>query len=391
MIIFSRKFLDSNEWRYRISRHAIFWLMYLVTYSFIGGAGVVDWGSPLALAIRWMPYTMFHAYISLWLVERYLLRARYSAFILLFIAWTPITIFFAFLTHLYLVYPYCWDPGPRPSFRAGLSELFDIYPIFVCSIILGVLIFLRMYKFWRGEMLQKLQLRQEKTDAELELLKAQLHPHFLFNTLNNLYTLILEKSARAPEMLMRLSAILSYVLNDCQAAEVPLADEVSFCRDYIELESERYGDRLDVVTRFTGNFEGQLVTPMLFQPFIENAFKHGAAELVGKVWMNIELTIDHHQLLFRVVNSADLSGTRSLEGGDGIGITNIERRLQLLYPGRHKFVRNQNEGIHSISLTIELTPASHGFPRRVRKQAKPPKAGAELFDVQGHGPGAVIS
>jgi Histidine kinase len=380
MTLFSRKFLDSDEWRYRISRHAIFWLIYLVAYSFIGGGEAENWGSPTALAIRWMPNTVFTTYISLWLVERFLLKARYRSFIVLCIAWLPITIFCSYITHLYLVYPYCWDPGPRPSFRGGLSELFDIYPIFVSAIILGALLFLRMYKFWRGEMLQKLQLRQEKTDAELELLKAQLHPHFLFNTLNNLYSLILEKSARAPEMLMRLSGILSYVLNDCQAAEVPLEDEVAFCQDYIELECERYGDRLDVVTRFTGDFEGKMVTPMLFQPFIENAFKHGAAELVGKVWMNIALTVDDHQLLFRVVNSADRSAQRSLGREGGIGIANIVRRLQLLYPGRHKFIRNQDERIHSISLTIELTPASHGIPRRVRKQAKEQdlKVGATL-------------
>jgi uncharacterized membrane-anchored protein YhcB (DUF1043 family) len=375
MTLFSRKLSDSNEWRYRISRHGIFWLMYLVAYSFIGGVGVDDWGSPFGLAIRWMPYTMLNAYISLWLVERYLLRARYRAFILLFIAWTPITIVCAFLTHLYLVYPYCWDPGPRPSFRAGLSELFDIYPIFVCSIILGALIFLRMYKFWRSEMQQKLQLRQEKTDAELELLKAQLHPHFLFNTLNNLYTLILEKSARAPEMLMRLSAILSYVLNDCQAAEVPLADEVAFCRDYIELESERYGDRLDVVTKITGDFEGKMVTPMLFQPFIENAFKHGAAELVGKVWMNIEFTVDDNQLLFRVVNSAGPAIRQHTVGG--IGIANIQRRLALLYPDRYQLIREQDEERHHISLTIDLPSTTPGRPtRRLKDNPKLVRVGA---------------
>ena len=365
MNLFSRKLLDSNERPYRISRHAFFWLMYLVTYSFIGGVGVEDWGSTLALAVRWMPYAMFNAYISLWLVERYLLRARYRVFILLLIAWTPVTIFCAFLTHLYIVYPYCWESGPRPSFRAGLSQLFDIYPIFVCTIILGVLIFLRMYKFWRSEMKQKLQLRQEKTDAELELLKAQLHPHFLFNTLNNLYTLILEKSPRAPEMLMRLSAILSYVLNDCQAAEVPLANEIAFCRDYIELESERYGDRLDVVTKIMGDFEGRMVTPMLFQPFIENAFKHGAAELVGKVWMNIELTVEGNQLLFRVINSADLTVRQRSAGG--IGIANIQRRLELLYPDRHQLIREQDEKMHLISMTIALPCAKQEKLTRVKE------------------------
>ncbi len=373
--------INSNEIRYRICRHAIFWLMYIIGYSFIG----IDTGyglfGPFMLAIRWLPFTALNTYVILyWLVERYLLRLRYRTFFLLLAAWTAVGVFLAFLTHLYLVYPYCWEPGPRPSFRQALPEIFDIYPIFVCNVVTGFAVFLRLYKFWRIELLQKLQLKQGKTDAELELLKAQLHPHFLFNTLNNLYTLILEKSPRAPEMLLRLSGILNYVLNDCQGSEVSLKKEIAFCQDYIDLEKERYGDRLDVVTNFSGDLESRTITPMLFQPFIENALKHGAAEQLGKVWINIELTIHNNELSFRVINSAGFSAQSSPSGG--IGIANILRRLQLLYPGRHRFARSQEAGLHSISLTIDLTSATSGRSYRVSKKGKPLVAGlASNFDL----------
>jgi LytS/YehU family sensor histidine kinase len=209
-----------------------------------------------------------------------------------------------------------------------------------------------MHKFWRVEMFQKLQFAQEKTQAELALLKAQLHPHFLFNTLNNLYTLILRESDRAPDMLRRLTGILNYVLNECHADQVPLEREIAFCRDYIDLEKERYGDRLDIDVMFSGDLENKFITPMLFQPFIENAFKHGASEQVGQVWIDIRLTALDNQLEFIVTNSAAPADRAPASGG--IGIANIHRRLQLLYPDRYRFVREQQEGMYSIALTIEL-------------------------------------
>jgi Histidine kinase len=361
------KVIHSNEWRYRICRHGLFWLTYLVGYSFLDLDTYQQPYAGLELAIRWMPFCVLNTYVTLYfLVNRYLLQSKYRAFFLLLGAWTVIVVFLSFLTHLYLAYPYCWDPGPRPSFRQALPEIFDIYPIFVNYVIVGFAVFLRMYKFWRVELLQKLQLKQEKTQAELELLKTQLHPHFLFNTLNNLYTLILERSPRAPGMLLRLSAILSYVLNECQAAEVLLEKEIAFCQDYIDLEKERYGTRLDIVTQFSGEIEGRMITPMLFQPFIENAFKHGAAQQLGRVWIDIQLTVHDGRLLFRVVNSTDLSSRSSSSGG--IGIENIRRRLLLLYPGRHQFSRQEEDGVHSMALTIDLTAAAQIRPARMKKK-----------------------
>ena len=368
--------IHSDKWRYRLGRHGLFWLTYLVSYSFLDNDTYNAHLVGLSLAIRWMPYCVLNTYVTVyWLVERYLLRGRYRAFLLLLCAWTPVSIFLSFLSHLYLAYPLCWGPGPRPSFRQAFPEILDIYPIFVNYVIVGFAVFLRIYKFWRVELLQKLQLRQEKADAELNLLRAQLHPHFLFNTLNNLYVLILEKSHRAPDMLLKLSEILGYVLNECQVAEVPLEKEIAFCRAYIDLERERYGDRLDLVTRFSGDIPDKMVTPMVFQPFIENAFKHGAAKQLGKVWIKIEMTVQGSRLLFEVSNSADFSVPSVV--GEGIGVANIKRRLELLYPGRHVFVEKREQGMHSISLSIDLAVPSGDRIYRVQRRRKPAVAGAD--------------
>jgi LytS/YehU family sensor histidine kinase len=235
-----------------------------------------------------------------------------------------------------------------------MPDFFDIYPMVVCEVVAGFAVFLRMHKFWRVEMLEKMQLRTETSEAELKLLKAQLNPHFLFNTLNNLYTLILKRSPRAPAMLLQLTAILDHVLQQGHSSEVPLRQETAFCRDYVELEKERYGDRLHIDVDFTTDADHRTVFPMLFQPLIENAFKHGASQQLGKVWIDIRLSIDGDRLSFRVINSTICPAQTAKP--DGIGISNIRRRLQLLYPGRHNFMREQGETRHAVWLTIDLPP-----------------------------------
>jgi Histidine kinase len=365
---YAHHLIFSDRWSYRLTRHFLFWLLYFVSLSFLD-TEFYGLRALFHVNVSWLPLNMLNIIVTLyWLVPRYLMRSKWKSFALLYGGWMLMEIPLGFLTHLYLTYPYCWDPGPRPTLRQALPEILDVYPLVIVNAVTLFAVFIRMFKFWRVEQLQKLQIKKEKTDAELQLLRAQLHPHFLFNTLNNLYTLILEKSSKAPEMLSRLSAILSYVLNDCQAAEVQLKKEIAFCRDYIRLESERYGDRLDLSLKFPEDIGDRMIAPMLFQPFIENAFKHGASEQVGKVWISVQLAVQGEQLIFRVINSSDLAVRQHSAGG--IGIANIQHRLLLLYPDRHQLIREQDEEKHFISLTIDLPFAKPGKPRIIKGNSK---------------------
>jgi Histidine kinase len=372
---YAHHLIFSDRWSYRLTRHLLFWLLYFISLSLLD-TEFYGLRALLHVNVSWLPLNMLNIFVTLyWLVPRYLMRSKWKSFALLYGGWMLMEIPLGFLTHLYLTYPYCWDPGPRPTLRQALPEILDIYPLVIVNAVTLFAVFIRMFKFWRVEQLQKLQIKKEKTDAELQLLRAQLHPHFLFNTLNNLYTLILEKSSKAPEMLSRLSAILSYVLNDCQAAEVQLKKEIAFCRAYIQLEGERYGSRLDLSLEFPDDIGDRMIAPMLFQPFIENAFKHGAAEQVGKVWMSIGLSVRGDQLSFRVINSADLAIRERSAGG--IGIANIQRRLELLYPDRHQLLREQDEDKHLISLTIDLPSVTSGRPVRLKENSKLVRVGTE--------------
>jgi LytS/YehU family sensor histidine kinase len=206
---------------------------------------------------------------------------------------------------------------------------------------------------WYIEEQQKHEIEKEKLNAQLELLKAQLHPHFLFNTLNNLYSLVYEKSDRAPNVLIRLSSLLSYVLYDCKADKVLLPNEIAAIKDYVLLERERYGDRLDVSLDFSGDIEGKMIAPMLFQPFIENAFKHGTSEQLGKVWISIELSVKKDKLYFKIINSCDTNFTAAPQR-HGVGIENVKKRLELLYQDKFKLANGLEDSVYIVSLTLEL-------------------------------------
>lgn len=219
--------------------------------------------------------------------------------------------------------------------------------------------FIKFFKYWFVEQIQKQQAESEKLTAELELLKAQLHPHFLFNTLNNLYSLVYEKSDKAPKMLMRLSGLLSYVLYECKADEVLLTKTISFIKDYVTLEKERYGDRLDVSLNFSGDIENRRIAPMLLQPFIENAFKHGTSEQLGKVWMSIDLSVKGNHLYFKVINSCDNSPAADPEK-KGVGIENVRKRLELLYPGKFELLNGFEKDVYIVSLSLELESTEMG-------------------------------
>jgi two-component system, LytTR family, sensor kinase len=183
----------------------------------------------------------------------------------------------------------------------------------------------------------------------LKFLKTQIHPHFLFNTLNNLYALTLKKSERAPEMVLKLSELINYMLYECRSDEVDLSKEVNFIRSYVDIEKMRYGDKLDVDIRVKGELTDRKIAPLIILPFVENCFKHGASENLQQSW--VKVTIDSHidHLVIKVENSK--SG-RNGNGSEGIGIQNVRRRLDLLYPGKHELKLINGEETFLVVLSI---------------------------------------
>ena len=193
---------------------------------------------------------------------------------------------------------------------------------------------------------------REKANAELQLLKAQIHPHFLFNTLNNIYFFTLTASQKAPEILMKLTDILRYILNECNQPLVPLEKELKMIEDYMALEKIRYGDRLKMELEISGDYSYKMIPPLLLIPLVENSFKHGASKMLVQPWVNLNITIEEQSLYFLLSNSRPDEISPSQHNGH-IGLNNVKKRLQLLYPAAHEL--NIAEGTQSFEVFMKIS------------------------------------
>ncbi len=186
-----------------------------------------------------------------------------------------------------------------------------------------------------------------RLSAEMKLLKAQINPHFLFNTLNSLYALTLRASDRAPGIVLRLSDLMHYMLYETKSESVKLTDELSYLENYISIEQMRFADRVDLSFNFTGDSSGKMIAPLLLLTFVENAFKHGIEE--GNGWIRIDLEVHDEQLSFRVENSFPHNIPIN---SNGQGLDNLKKRLELIYPGNYKLSLTEHKQTFTADLKI---------------------------------------
>ena len=184
-------------------------------------------------------------------------------------------------------------------------------------------------------------------------MKSQIHPHFLFNTLNNLYALTLKKSDKAPETVLKLSELLDFMLYDCNASKINLDKELQLVKSYIDLEELRYNDNLSIQFDVAGETSKTEIAPLLILPFIENCFKHGISEQTDKSWIKISVNVNDNSIKLLAENSRSARSHEDIKGyKEGIGFENVKRRLQLLYPGKHKLEIKKDNQVHSVKLEI---------------------------------------
>ncbi|MHA4740352.1 sensor histidine kinase [Dyadobacter sp. MSC1_007] len=186
--------------------------------------------------------------------------------------------------------------------------------------------------------------RREKLSAEYRLLQSQVQPHFLFNTLNNLTSVSIQQPEKMPNLLQRLAGLLSYQLHESHKDSVPLSKEIAYLKDYISLEQIRYGERLDIQTNFNYlSGAGQImVPPLLLLPFVENAFKHGAAQTEGECWIQINLSLSDKRLIFSVENSVQTDTKVPFKSG--LGLINLKKRLEILFSDSYELMTMPEQG-----------------------------------------------
>lgn len=209
-----------------------------------------------------------------------------------------------------------------------------------------------IFKRWYVDEQMNKKLREEKLAAELTFLKSQVHPHFLFNTLNNLYALTLIKSDKTPDIVLKLSGLLDYMIYKSNDEFVPLKKELEILKSYIELEKMRYNERLELKYKIEGEVDNHRIAPLILLPFIENSFKHGASNDRMKPNIKINLKIEPDYLQLNVLNSVPGEIKRDESVSEGIGLKNVSRRLELIYPNQHKLLIKRGENQFEVDLKI---------------------------------------
>jgi two-component system LytT family sensor kinase len=231
--------------------------------------------------------------------------------------------------------------GMRNPFNGASAVFFLVFTISTC---------MKVIQQWLGAEKKKQEVENDKVVTELSFLKSQINPHFLFNTLNNIYSLAIVKSDATAGAVLKLSSIMRYVLNETKNEQVPLDDEIKFINDYIELQKVRLTDKVSINFSIEGNTSDKLIAPLILIPFVENAFKYGISTKENSS-IDISLNASETAINFKVTNKVVAAQTDKFEN-TGIGLKNTQRRLELLYPSKHELIMNQENNTFLVTLTL---------------------------------------
>jgi len=339
----------------RVLQHVVFWSFQVLIYTgnYTKDGNYLD---GFTATLFYLPTHLLFTYTQLYLfIPRLLLKKKITAYIFVTLLFTHFLYCVNTLYYSFIIYPVMF--GKACTFFAwkhmwtfNQTELKAIFSFFmICSMAAAV----KLLKKWYYEYNRNQVIEKEKLSIELEMLKAQVHPHFLFNTLNNLYALTLTKSDKAPVTVSHLSDLLRYMLYECNEKEVPLEKEIEVLKKYIELEKLRYGNRLDVSFSYSGNIRQLKIAPLILLPFVENSFKHGVSEEIDKCWINLQMHARGNVFSFILSNSRSHDAHTYKPGG--IGLQNIKKRLKLIYPGSYNMTINEAAEMYSIKLEVQLS------------------------------------
>ncbi len=337
--------------RYRIWRHVIYWAFHVMIWA----AFWVIMGVPLSYArqlinmVMWVPVFILFSYPMVYgAIPHLLLKGKVLEFLGVILAWGALGLWMDAAYRSYVLIPL--------QEAIGLGNILPRGPLAFCYLCMTTSaaspMIIKFFKLWTIKQRDWMNAQQEKMTAELQLLKAQVHPHFLFNTLNNIYSFALENSPKTPGLVLKLSSLLSYMLYDCKAEEVRLEKELEIMKNYVDLERERYGDGIEISWNVEGEIKDKFIAPLMMLPFLENAFKHGTSEQIEKPWLGVDISVKHDTLRIKIANSKNENGPYS---ANGIGVANVKKRLGFIYPGNHELKMNNEGTFFVVSMMIRLT------------------------------------
>lgn len=328
----------------RVTQHVLFWV-FVAIYFTIGYTRNGAFGLEFIRSLAFLPNHMFLVYSFFYfIIPRFVFTKRFPLMILSgVLAYALSMQVSAFINFVVL-------GEMKTTWSLGASLLGQ-------STVLGMAISIKLIKNWYQHKQQIMQARNQQVLAELELLKSQVHPHFLFNTLNNLYAHTLHQTAQAPEIVLKLSNLLRFMIYESNVALIPLKKEIFLLQQYIELEQLRYGRRLDVSFSVKGDIENKQIAPLLLLPLVENAFKHGTSRQLEQCWISFDLEVQGNEMRCKLLNSRDAEDSGQGAAPGGLGLQNVKKRLDYLYHGKHRLEIIEEEEVFIVNLGLQLTEA----------------------------------
>ncbi|SHL09431.1 Histidine kinase [Chitinophaga jiangningensis] len=334
----------------RVCQHILFWD---ISYYYL----LVFFSAESPQKIDLIYTTVFHlplvtgVYINLdILIPRLLRRQQYFVYAISVVALIALTAGFNMLLFNKVV-DYIF-PGYFFISYYSFTELVQFAVIYV-----GLTTLLKLSRGWFQLMESEnrlMRLQSEKADTELLYLKSQINPHFLFNTLNSIYSLSLRKDDKVPPTLLKLAAVMRYMIYESNDALVLLESEINYLRDYIALHQVRNAGKADIRFEVNGDAGKSRVAPFMFIVFVENGFKHGVEAGMNDTFLHVRMDITGRDLYLSVKNNKGLVDETENDAHKGLGLQNVKRRLDMLYPGRHQLVIQEDDVTYAVTLQLQL-------------------------------------
>lgn len=335
-----------------IASHVLFWFAYLMIHTALTKLSVHD-ESFFQLAylttIYFLPVDILATYFTLYvLMPLFLYKGK---FILFIISLSFSAVLFILLTQVVFYYLYVPVYYPKWITVRGFWEFKYWYYVLSVYGIVVLAAAIKLTKRWYEQKDRQTELKNQNLKSELNMLKLQISPHFLFNTLNNVDSLIYTNPEKASETIVKLSDIMRYMLYESQYVKVPLTNELEYLNNLVELHSLRISKENFIAFNIIGEPNSKEIAPLLFVPFVENAIKHGAKD-VNVPGITINLEIKEDQLFFTITNFINNEQNKDPDGG--IGLSNVSRRLDLLYPKKHDLKISETDKLFCVELVVNL-------------------------------------
>ena len=336
----------SRYFNKRILLHILFWLFYVLFFGSIYGKYGNDYKWYLFESLCMLPFVMCATYITIYAVLPFYLKKRnliltvFLMVVLIFVITMSERISLRKINQL-------------PITSDSLFGVTFLYLMLETNFMVAIAFAIKIIKKWKVQQEEKFEMEKIHLQSELNLLKAQLHPHFLFNTMNNLYALSLEESTKTSEGIAKISELLRSVLYECNDVEIALKKEIKLIENYIDLEKMRYGNRLGLNFEVDGPIDNVKIAPMLLYTFVENCFKHGSSTDPGNPFIKIKLQVNEDGLLFLAANSKNGNNKNGgFTKNGGIGLKNVQKRLDIIYTDRYDLNITDIQNRFEVSLSI---------------------------------------